>query len=60
MTDTTKYPESDASSMKFQIAFRDDVTQADRQNAERSVATLVGVLRRQSQGTVLLKPTWRS
>ena len=41
MTDTTKYPESDASSMEFQMMFRDDATQADRQNAERSVATLV-------------------
>jgi hypothetical protein len=41
MTGTTKYPESDASSMEFQITFRDDVSQADRQNAERSVAALV-------------------
>src|SRR5262245_29326871 len=41
MTDTTKHAEPDASSLRFQIAFREDATQADRQNAERSVATLV-------------------
>jgi hypothetical protein len=41
MTATAKFPESGTSPAQFQIAFRDDVTQADRQNAERSVATLV-------------------
>ncbi|MFB6560763.1 hypothetical protein ACFCYH_18100 [Streptomyces sp. NPDC056400] len=43
MTGTTRYSEPDAPSTEFQISFRDgdDVTQADRQNAERSVAALV-------------------
>src|SRR5262245_25076165 len=41
MTNPKKYPESDASSMEFQITFRDDASPADRENAERSVATLV-------------------
>jgi hypothetical protein len=41
MADTTKYPDSDSSSMEFHVSFRDDVTEADRQNAERSVAALV-------------------
>jgi hypothetical protein len=41
MSDTKKYPESDTSATKFQITFRDDATQADRENAERSVAALV-------------------
>lgn len=40
---TTHYAEPDTSSAEFQISFRDedDITQADRQNAERSVAALV-------------------
>ena len=41
MTGTTKSAKPDASSMEFQITFREDATQADRQNAARSVATLV-------------------
>ncbi|MFD9358686.1 hypothetical protein [Streptomyces sp. NPDC060031] len=41
MTYTEKYAGPDTSSMDLQISIRDDATQADRQNAERSVAALV-------------------
>ncbi|MET9959581.1 hypothetical protein ABZ128_10975 [Streptomyces sp. NPDC006326] len=43
MTGTTRYSEPDTSSREFDISFRDEdnVTQSDRQNAERSVAALV-------------------
>jgi hypothetical protein len=41
MTDTPTSVEPDESSTEFQISFRDDATQADRENAERSVAALV-------------------
>ncbi|MET7620339.1 hypothetical protein [Streptomyces sp. NPDC005408] len=41
MTDATKYSAPDASSTEFEISFRDDATEADRKNAELSVAALV-------------------
>ncbi|MBM7440941.1 hypothetical protein [Streptomyces sp. HB132] len=41
MTDTEKYAGPDASPMDLEISIRDDATQADRENAERSVAALV-------------------
>ncbi|MCE0448030.1 MULTISPECIES: hypothetical protein [Streptomyces] len=43
MTGTTRYSEPDPASKEFEISFRDEdnVTQTDRQNAERSVAALV-------------------
>jgi hypothetical protein len=41
MTDTAEYPRQSTSSTEFELTIRDDATQAERQNAESSVAALL-------------------
>lgn len=41
MTDTAEYPHADTSSVEFELSIRDDATEAERHNAERSVAALL-------------------
>lgn len=62
MTDPAESPESKASSTEIQLTFRGGVTQADRQNAEYSVAALVerstaAVLQRRAVETELAEMT---